>query len=203
MGTRERRQREKQERRGRILGAAREVFGKRGYTAATISELAGAAELAPGTLYLYFPSKDAIYAELLAEGYELLRQRLEESVRPVATPRRQAEALIDGFLGFARERPEYFDMMFFLLQREGSNREGRLDAQQVRRLGQLEDRCREVAGRVLGRAGAGGDRRHQATLDAVWTMLAGVVFYFRNDPSFAAVGARAKRLLLAAIFPNQ
>jgi AcrR family transcriptional regulator len=198
MGTRERREREKAQRRERILGAAQDVFGKRGYTAATIPELAAAAELAPGTLYLYFPSKDAIYAELLAEGYELLRQRLAESIRPAATPRRQAEALIDAFLGFARERPEYFDMMFFVLQREG-----RLDARQVQRLKQLEDGCRAVAGQVLGQTGSGSGRQRQATLDAVWSMLAGVIFYFRNGPEFPAVGARAKRLLLAAIFANE
>jgi AcrR family transcriptional regulator len=220
MGTRQRRDREKSERRRKILAAAKDVFWKQGYAAATVPQLAAAAELAPGTLYLYFPSKDALYAELLAEGYELLHERLEKSVRPGAAPRRQAEALIDAFIAFARAHPEYFDIMFFVLQREGSNRAGRLDPTQVRRLKALEDRCHAVAGQVLrrtsgtpgspGTPGTPGSparaaritARDQAVLDAVWSMLAGVIFYFRNDPSFDAVAAQARRLILAAFFPD-
>ena len=120
MGTRQRRDREAKRRRQSILDAARDVFFKHGYAAATIPKVAAAAELAPGTLYLYFPSKDALYAELLAEGYETLHQRLAQSVRPGAPPRRQAEALIDAFFDFARQNPEYFDIVFFVLQREGA-----------------------------------------------------------------------------------
>ena len=31
-------------------------------------------------------------------------------------------------------------------------------------------------------------------------MLAGVIFYFSDEPSFDAIAAQAKRLLLSAIF---
>jgi AcrR family transcriptional regulator len=48
-------------RRGEILTAARKVFGAKGYEATRMEEIARAAHLAKGTLYLYFPSKDAIY----------------------------------------------------------------------------------------------------------------------------------------------
>jgi AcrR family transcriptional regulator len=201
MSTRQRRDREARRRRQSILDAARDVFWRHGYAAATIPKVAAAAELAPGTLYLYFPSKDALYAELLAEGYETLHRRLAASVQPDAAPRRQAEALIDAFFQFARENPEYFDIVFFVLQREGANREGRLDAAQIQRLKDLERRSQTVAGQVLRRAGSGNARRDRATLDALWSMLAGVIFYFSDDPSFDAVAAQAKRLLLSAIFP--
>ena len=201
MGTRQRRDREAKRRRQSILDAAKDVFFKHGYAAATIPMVAAAAELAPGTLYLYFPSKDALYAELLAEGYETLHRRLAASVQPDAAPRRQAEALIDAFFQFARENPEYFDIVFFVLQREGANREGRLDAAQIQRLKALERRSQAVAAQVLRRAGSGNARRDQATLDALWSMLAGVIFYFSNDPTFDPVAAQAKRLLLSAMFP--
>jgi len=54
---------------------------------------------------------------------------------------------------------------------------------------------------VLRRAGAGNARRDRATLDALWSMLAGVIFYFSDDPSFDGVAAQAKQLLLSAMFP--
>ncbi len=200
MGTRQRRDQEAKQRRQSILAAAKDIFWKHGYAAATIPMVAAAAELAPGTLYLYFPSKQALYAELLAEGYEMLHQRLVGSIRPGTAPRRQAEALIDAFIKFAKENPEYFDIVFFVLQREGGSREGRLDVAQVQRLKVLEGRCRNMAGQVLRRVGAN-SRPDQATVDALWSMLAGVIFYFSNDPSFARVARQARRLLLSAIFP--
>jgi len=202
MGTRQRRDQEARWRRLSILAAAKAIFWQHGYAAATIPKVAEAAQLAPGTLYLYFPSKESLYAELLAEGYERLHQRLAASVKAGAAPRRQAAALLDAFIQFARETPEYFDIMFFVLQREGNTRETRLEGAQVQRLKALETRCQTVAGQVLRRAGLGQARKAQATLDAVWSMLAGVIFYFRNDAAFDVVAAQAKRLVLAAIFPG-
>ncbi|MBR0553395.1 TetR/AcrR family transcriptional regulator [Stakelama marina] len=52
------------ERRRVILRAATEVFAARGYRAATMEEIAAAAGVAKGTLYLYFPSKEALFFAL-------------------------------------------------------------------------------------------------------------------------------------------
>lgn len=49
-----------EERRGQILRAALEVFGRRGFHGATIREIASQAGLAEGTIYLYFPSKQDV-----------------------------------------------------------------------------------------------------------------------------------------------
>ncbi len=46
-----------EERRGQILRAALEVFSRKGFHGATIKEIASAAGLAEGTIYLYFSSK--------------------------------------------------------------------------------------------------------------------------------------------------
>ena len=48
-------------RRAGILGAAYRVFADRGFEQATMAEIAGAAGVAKGTLYLYYPSKQDIY----------------------------------------------------------------------------------------------------------------------------------------------
>jgi len=49
-----------EETRGRILEAAIELFRERGFEAATMREIAGAAGVATGAAYYYFDSKDAI-----------------------------------------------------------------------------------------------------------------------------------------------
>jgi AcrR family transcriptional regulator len=204
MGTAERRQREAAQRRKSILDAARKVFWKRGYVGATMPQIAELAELAPGTLYLYFPGKDALYVELLREGYDLLLTRLAGQAHEHADPFDRAAALIDAFFGFARQYPEYFDIMFFVLQRDSAGTwEGNFPAGQVEQLRAQEDKCKRVAADALEAVhfDAGGQRA--SVINAIWGMLAGVVFYFRNDEDFDAVASQAKRLILASIFPGR
>lgn len=51
-------------RRDDILRAARAVFDERGYTQTRMAEIAAQAGVAPGTIYLYFDSKEAIVLAL-------------------------------------------------------------------------------------------------------------------------------------------
>jgi AcrR family transcriptional regulator len=55
----------KEERRQQILGAARDVFAKRGYHAAKIDEIVASAGIARGTFYLYFADKRAVFEEIV------------------------------------------------------------------------------------------------------------------------------------------
>ena len=200
MGTRQRRQREVAQRREAILAAAKALFWKHGYTGTTMPQIAEKAELAPGTLYLYFPGKSAIYAEILAEGYEALQSRLERAVGRGGEARQRAEGLIDAFLGFARDQSGYFDIIFFILQREGGW-EGNLSPEQVARIAVTERACRDVVAANLG--GAAGEQDLPdalAEVDAIWSMLVGVVMFFKNDDRLDEVAAEAKRLILKATF---
>jgi AcrR family transcriptional regulator len=70
-------------RRSEILTAATEVFAAKGFDDTLMEEIARAAGLAKGTLYLYFKSKDEIYQavvrQTLDEVDELTRQHVEAS----------------------------------------------------------------------------------------------------------------------------
>lgn len=59
-----------EERRRQILRAAVEVFAERGFAEATISEIADAAGLAHGTVYLYFKSKVDVFQSLVSAFVE-------------------------------------------------------------------------------------------------------------------------------------
>jgi AcrR family transcriptional regulator len=54
------------ERRGQILRAALDEFSRKGFHGATIREIASAAGLAEGTIYLYFPSKQEVLKGVFA-----------------------------------------------------------------------------------------------------------------------------------------
>jgi AcrR family transcriptional regulator len=51
--------------RARILDAAARIFAEHGYAAGTTNRIAAAADLSIGSLYQYFPNKDAILVELV------------------------------------------------------------------------------------------------------------------------------------------
>ncbi|MGK2866078.1 MAG: TetR/AcrR family transcriptional regulator [Mycobacterium sp.] len=78
-----RQQRSTQTRRD-ILDAAARVFSEHGYAAGTTNRIAAAAEVSIGSLYQYFPNKDAILAALsdahIEAGTTLLAQRLRDGL---------------------------------------------------------------------------------------------------------------------------
>jgi AcrR family transcriptional regulator len=72
------------ETRARILEAAAEVFTEHGYAAGTTNRIAERAGMSVGSLYQYFPNKDAILVELvelhIAEGTAVLAPILERAL---------------------------------------------------------------------------------------------------------------------------
>lgn len=77
MSIAERKEREKELRREQIIEAAKEVFYKKGFSASTIEEIASTAQLSPGTLYLYFKSKDDLYVSITLHISRAFLDKLE------------------------------------------------------------------------------------------------------------------------------
>lgn len=76
------------DKRARILKAAIRVFAKNGFYATRVSEIAKAAGVADGTIYLYFKNKDDVLITIFEEGItELLRilREVAESEEPFET----------------------------------------------------------------------------------------------------------------------
>jgi len=68
MGIRERRCRERDERKSLITQYAKELILERGVEAVSMQDIAKKAELSKATLYLYFPSKEAIFEQMFNEA---------------------------------------------------------------------------------------------------------------------------------------
>ncbi|WP_062467583.1 TetR/AcrR family transcriptional regulator [Demequina maris] len=82
--------------RGDILTAAAEVFGDKGYGAASVREIARRADVDPALVRHYFPSK----RELFVEAIRPVRADDPRLLALAATPRdRLGEALLRFFLG--------------------------------------------------------------------------------------------------------
>jgi AcrR family transcriptional regulator len=78
MGITERKHREREQRRQQIMIAAKKLFAAKGFSRATIEDIAKEAELSPGTLYLYFKNKDELFAALSIKILKYLITRLEK-----------------------------------------------------------------------------------------------------------------------------
>lgn len=89
--------------RQKVLDAAEEVFGTSGYEAASIVDITRAAGIAQGTFYLYFPSKKAVFTELVGELGTKLRRTLAAAVDGVDDRLEVERAGLHAFLGFVRE----------------------------------------------------------------------------------------------------
>jgi AcrR family transcriptional regulator len=107
MGVSERRQREKENLRKRILNEARKIVVSEGFDALTIRRVADAVEYAPGTLYLYFENRDAIARELCLGVYQAMHDALAP-VAKIRTPQKRLRAFIQGYLAFALGDPEMY-----------------------------------------------------------------------------------------------
>ena len=68
--------------RERILAAALKLFAHEPYQAVTMDRVAAAAGVAKGTLYLYFPSKDALYLGILSDNLDTAYRTYQASADP-------------------------------------------------------------------------------------------------------------------------
>jgi AcrR family transcriptional regulator len=90
--------RRKEARPAEILVAALDVFRERGFAAAPLDEVARRAGVSKGTLYLYFPSKEAIFKALVRESVLPNILRAEEAARHFqGSPSRLLRELLTGF----------------------------------------------------------------------------------------------------------
>src|SRR6266705_4781259 len=74
---------QRNDKRARILDAAVKVFAERGYFSSTVAEIARAAGVADGTIYLYFKSKDDLLLRLFDEKMTDLLGEAREALAEV------------------------------------------------------------------------------------------------------------------------
>jgi AcrR family transcriptional regulator len=108
-----RKERQKEELRGKILEAAKNLFMQRGFEETSIRNIAERIEYSPTTIYLYFKDKDEICHALHQEGFTLLNQYLRALV-DVEDPFERLKAISKSYVRFASENKEFYELMFIM-----------------------------------------------------------------------------------------
>src|SRR5882724_8325558 len=68
-----------------VIEAACRIFARLGYSATNVDDIAKEAAMAKGTIYLYFKSKEEIFAAVLARDLECLINKTIEGMSAVET----------------------------------------------------------------------------------------------------------------------
>jgi AcrR family transcriptional regulator len=161
--------------RRRILEAARDCFSRAGYEAATTRDIAAAAGIAAGTLFNYFPAKEAIAMALVAEALGAARNQFEGRPRGESLEE-DLFALIADELRALRPHRGYLrpvlETALSPMARAEASPEG--EAIRVEHL--------EAVGRlVAGRASEG--PLSPVALSLYWTLYTGVLAFWACDAS--------------------
>jgi AcrR family transcriptional regulator len=126
-----RKERQKEELKGKILEAAKALFMEKGFEETSIRNIAEKIEYSPTTIYLYFKDKDDIFHSLHTEGFILLNQYFRPLAH-VSDPFERLKAMNKAYVTFAKENGEFYDLMFIINspiksveKEEGDWKEGR------------------------------------------------------------------------------
>ena len=87
------------------MDAAVEVFAERGFYNARVSEVAEAAGVAGGTIYLYFKNKDDLLICLFEEHMDQIVSYARRSLEGIEDPSLRLKSFIDRYLQWVMEQP--------------------------------------------------------------------------------------------------
>ena len=111
-----------------ILGAAREVFCRKGYDATAVSEIAGRLGVVEGTVFKYFETKRELLAAVLERWYEEMFGDYARDLAGVREARGRLRLLVWRHLKSVRENPQLCRLMFREIRAGGDYAGSRLYA---------------------------------------------------------------------------
>lgn len=111
MGVRERREKEREQRRTAIIEAAKTLYSNHGLDGVSMDRIAHEAELAKGTIYLYFKSREELMMAIISNELEHLVTALEKVASTRKAPRQQLLDAVHTFYALSRESQFFYRLM--------------------------------------------------------------------------------------------
>jgi AcrR family transcriptional regulator len=164
----------KAETRQRILEAARRLFAGSGYEASTTRDIADTAGIANGTLFNYFPNKEAILTSLVAEATARVHADFENRTPDDGSLEEELFAFVAA--GLRKLKPWRKQLPALLETALNPLAAAPHDDAQSLRLSHLEGVSRLAKRRGYGELSA-------VALQLYWTLYTGVLMYWAQDRS--------------------
>lgn len=94
-----------------ILEAGEKLFAKKGFYPTTMEEVARAAGLAKGTIYLHFNDKRDLFFSIIEKKLDILLEKIEKEMRKDEFPSQRIKLAIGIHLRFLEENRDFFKIM--------------------------------------------------------------------------------------------
>ena len=104
--------RRKEKTRQELLTAAKHVLAEKGYHSTKVADIALAADIGVGTFYLYYPTKEALFLELVEETARLLKEEIDRARVAITDASEKIRVANLTFFRFARDNRELFKIVF-------------------------------------------------------------------------------------------
>lgn len=95
------------------MQAAERNFLERGFHGTTVEEVADAADVSVGSIYVHFASKEGLYLALVERALEVEERYMEEAFKPTLSLGQQLFAAGWAYLEFYLDQPDYFRILVF------------------------------------------------------------------------------------------
>lgn len=158
--------------------AALEAFAARGYEATSLGEIASAAGVSRPVLYDHFPSKKALFLELLEQQQAELIEHVAGRIRGGGPPAERMREAVDALLSFVQTHPFAWRMLF---RETGGDRE----VADAHALVQSEGRAAalELLAGDLGEAGIDpASERAELLVELITASIEGVARWWYENP---------------------
>ena len=99
------------ERKQQLIDAAAELFAAHGYSATRVEDICRAAGVAKGLFYWYFPTKQALFAELVRTMRQRLRRAQAAAMDPAADALTRLRQGSEASVRFQLEHVGYFSLL--------------------------------------------------------------------------------------------
>jgi AcrR family transcriptional regulator len=96
-----------------ILDAAESEFLERGFHGVTVEVIADRADVAVGSIYVHFQSKEGLYLALLERAFEVEERYMAAAFDDSLPPHEQLFQAGEAYLRFYLENPAYFRVLLF------------------------------------------------------------------------------------------
>ena len=115
-------QRPNEKKRRKITDTAAKLFATRPFHKVRLDDVAAAAQVGKGTLYVYFKSKDDLYRSLVHDGLSRLVDQLNDETGDDIPAEQALEAIVRGLVRFAFDHPYLFELGRLLGPLKGTNK---------------------------------------------------------------------------------
>jgi AcrR family transcriptional regulator len=176
VGLLERRGKEKDSRKKLILKSARALFFKKGFNKVTVDEIARFSELGKGSIYLYFKSKEEIYAQILLNDIDNFNQQVSVLLDKESTASDLLTEFSYIYVDFFFNDGELFRiLMTYMLQPAKMNLTDKLNSQILN----ANARSIDVIGKILQLGVASkefpADINIKQNQNSIWGLLNGII----------------------------